>query len=284
MPCFHPIPARQHVESGTVLITGKHDRWREDRELVLDYDPLNLPCGSCVGCRASRAREWAVRCGLELGFHEDAVWTTLTYDDRHLPPTLRKDHLQGFLKRLRARGRSDRVRFFATGEYGEKRFRPHYHAILFGMRDCAQIQESWPYGHAKNLPVTPATIAYTAGYSSKKLGPRDDPEDRIDYDTGEVYRYQPPFIQMSRRPGIGGDARAFWRSWRSTAISMGTEIPVPRFLHEAWKRHATPSQIQSLKEEKKLKAIDHAVTRYSLQAGEQIALTRHSNRAAKRTL
>lgn len=37
------------------------------------------------------------------------------------------------MKVVRRRFPDDRIRFFAAGEYGDKTFRPHYHAILFGL-------------------------------------------------------------------------------------------------------------------------------------------------------
>ena len=57
----------------------------------------------------------------------------LTYDDAHLPEhgQLWKDELQRFFKRLRKGGY--KFRYVASGEYGEKTRRPHFHIALFGM-------------------------------------------------------------------------------------------------------------------------------------------------------
>lgn len=295
MPCFFPLPARRDRYDGRVYL-GRHADWSESRTENAFGEALNVPCGTCVGCRARRAREWAIRCGLELGQHSQAVWSTLTYSDDSLPPcgVLVKAHLSGFLKRLRARmGPDYNIRFFACGEYGERTGRPHYHAILFGVSDVPQIQACWPFGHVYNAPVTPATIAYTAGYASKKLAHFDVKEERIDYSTGEIYVRQPPFLLMSRggRPrngervhGIGGAARELVSVWRKTARFGGIDVGVPRYLHEEWKKFATPSEIEALAEERKLEALDREVSFYSLAAGRKIAEARQLNSSLKRSL
>lgn len=235
----------------------------------------------------SRAREWAVRCTLEWQRHERAAFVTLTYRDQHLPPTLRKDHLSGWLKRLRARLDPVRIRFFACGEYGERTHRPHYHALVFGVQDTPHFRAAWPYGDRVWAdPVTQGRINYVCGYVQKKFGTKEDFEERVDPETGEIYTYQPPFHLMSRGGrggvGIGGHAREHWRSWRKTAIHKGREVPVPRYLHQAWLANATETQIHQLKQEKLSTAV--TLTRYSLQAAEKIAESRLNLHSSKRSL
>lgn len=236
----------------------------------------------------SRAREWAFRCELEFdhpqpGVSWETCWTTLTYDDEHLPVTLRKKHLSGFLRRLRKAMGAQRVRFFASGEYGERKGRPHYHAILFGMSDSPAIQASWRYGLVKTFPLSKALIAYTAGYCAKKAGHREMREERIDYSTGEVYTYQPPFLLMSRKPGLGAAARdRFTSSWRDHAIYSGNPIPVPRFLHDRWAANATSSQLSQLNQEKL--SARRPLVRDRLKASEAINNARLTLKAERRTL
>lgn len=194
----------------------------------------------------SRARDWAVRCGLELSDHSATCFATLTYAPKYCPPTLSKDHLQRYLKRLRKRlGSEHKIRFFASGEYGEENKRPHYHAILFGLNDHPAIHDCWGAGFVRVDPITPARIAYCAGYTAKKSGYERIQKHQllVDPETGEEYLHQPPFLQMSRNPGIGASARRHWTSWRTTAIKDGRHVPVPRYLHEAWKQNATPEQL-----------------------------------------
>lgn len=248
--------------------------------LVCGATFMRLPCGGCIGCRVSRAREWALRCQLELSSHERSRWGTLTYDDEHLPPTLRKAHLSGFIKRLRARG--ERVRFFASGEYGERTQRPHYHPILFGLRDDSLVQACWPFGYASLYPVTPASISYVAGYCAKKVGWKLESGERVDYETGEVYEWQAPFLLMSRRPGIGAAARKFPASWRRFAVHGGSPMPVPRYLHEAWAESASDLDVFLLESEKRTDALLRDSSSERLRAGEAIAVSRLGLSAAKR--
>lgn len=232
------------------------------------------------------ARSWALRCQLELQQHEQAAWTTLTYDDKHKPPTLARQHLQKFFKRLRkGLGPNRTVRYFASGEYGEQTERPHYHAILYGVNERERnfIEDRWGLGHTRTVQATPANINYTAGYTAKKIGYKLKalPE-QVDLNTGEVYTWQPPFIQMSRRPGIGANAKQWPESWRSYAIQNGYKIPVPRYLHQAWKDQATATEIEQLQYEREQLALNRDTTIQHLQAAEQIAIKQQELTGTKR--
>lgn len=284
MPCYLPLRAWQSA-SGAVGL-GRPPN---------DSAPLALPCGKCIGCRQANAKAWALRCHLELQQHDHAAFTTLTYHDRWLPPTLEKRDLQLFLKRFRkSLGPARPIRFFASGEYGEKRGRPHFHALLFGanpIEDAETVQRAWTKGHTYTVPVTPAAVSYVAGYTAKKYGDTSKPyrEERVDPETGEVYRYQPPFIQMSRGGrhgyGIGGKAKQHTSSWRSFAVHNGTMMPVPRYLHEAWKAQATPEQLEQLATEKQNHRMSREkITREQLHAALEIALAKQALKASRRKL
>lgn len=210
---------------------------------------LLLPCGSCLGCRKSRAREWAFRCHLELMQHPEACWTTLTYADA--PPTLVKEHLSRFMHRLRKKMGAAGIRFFGCGEYGERTKRPHYHCVLFGVPPTSlAVQAAWPHGYAQVDRVSPGAISYVAGYCTKKITFKGEPYEFVDYETGELLTAQPEFLLMSRRPGIGSDARRHWRSWRDTAIREGIPQPVPRYLHASWRENASEEEVAALEAEK----------------------------------
>lgn len=285
MPCYHPNQAwSTKTETKTIISFGKEPpHWHST--------PLSLPCGRCIGCNMAQAKAWALRCQLELQLHRAALFTTLTYDQKHLPITLAKRHLQLFLKRLRrsvARSSTNRtLRFFASGEYGETNGRPHYHAILYGLApdEHQLVNDAWGLGLTKTVPVTPAAISYVAGYTSKKIGWKDATKhERVDPDTGELYTWQPPFIQMSRRPGIGGHARQWQQSWRLYAIMNGTKMPVPRFLHESWKASATLEQQEELHNEKIQYHESRDNSPERRHAAEAIALARQALSADKRKL
>jgi len=239
-----------------------------------------------------RSRDWAVRCQLELREHQQSCWATLTYSEKYVPPTLSKPHLSSWLKRLRSRLPDSKVRFFASGEYGETTQRPHYHCILFGTSDEHSITSSWRFGHVRIDPITPAAISYVAGYCSKKVGWKLDRGERVDPETGELFTYQPPFILMSRNPGIAANAKKYWPSWRETAIHHGREVPVPRYLHQAWKDHASFQAQETLETERaqrelsKLDTVRESGTLFyeheRHQAMVAISLAKHARSAQNR--
>lgn len=265
---------------------------------------MQLPCGRCLGCRQQAAKLWALRCQLELQKHDHTVFTTLTYDPEHVPITLQKRHLQLWLKKLRREIHPRKARFFASGEYGDQNGRPHYHAILFGvaMGDAETIRTTWGLGRTATLPVTPNRIAYVAGYTAKKIGFKEEADqERVDPDTGEVYNYQPPFIQMSRVPGLGHQHRLIHKmgpltkedydiqreknaNWREHAIYQGQKTTVPRYYHTAWQQTATQEEKDQLKLDK-LKAL---LTRdrhpHRLAAEEAIAIQKQKQQGEKRQL
>lgn len=296
VPCAHPIPAHRTAFGGVSIARVRDYQSHSVEEWGSKAGQLLLPCGTCLGCQISRAREWAIRCSLEASRHDESCWITLTYDDAHVPPTLQKTHLSGFLKRFRLGLAPIPIRFFASGEYGEQTFRPHYHAILFGVRDCSPVLEgAWtdedgvPLGHVQEDALTPAAISYVAGYCAKKLGwAKEKGRDVIDYSTGEVVaQYQPPFIQMSRGgrygKGIASFARdEYWRSWRSTAIYAGLEVPVPRYLHASWKESASESERAALELEKLERQMARVVTRAELVAREKMDVSRQSIKSQRR--
>lgn len=277
MPCYQPIHGWR-TPSGGILIGNT--KLRPD----LIYVPL--PCSKCIGCQQAHAKAWALRCQLELQQHTHACFSTLTYSNDNQPITLSKRHLQLWLKRLRSITAKP-IRFFASGEYGEHTQRPHYHALLFGLPQSAanRIENAWALGHVRTTAITPQRVAYTAGYTAKKAGWRETAtQERIDPDTGEVYYWQPPFIQMSRRPGIGAHARQWTQSWRLYAIQNGFKMPVPRFYHEAWKATATDQEKEELLQEKNHFALTRHTTIQQLAAGEKIAYAKQAINGDKRKL
>lgn len=185
-----------------------------------------VPCGKCIDCRLQYSREWADRCMLEMKYHDpDECWfLTLTYDDEHIrdyghdifPGMLYKPDFQDFMKRLRDHIYRDyvrKIRFFACGEYGTQTFRPHYHAIIYGMplKDMKLLSYSkkgfplytseylndiWKNGYVVVGKVSWDTCAYTARYVLKKAS-GIKPDDYIDQGL------TPEFVLMSRKPGIG---------------------------------------------------------------------------------
>ena len=178
------------------------------------YDiPVTVPCGQCIGCRVDRSKMWALRCVHEASLYSRNCFITLTFDDRNIANdgSLNGADFQKFMKRLRKRFPSEKIRFFHCGEYGSQLFRPHHHACIFGFdfpdrvfwsdRNGVKLyrsrilEELWPFGFCTIGDVTFESAAYVARYVTKKI-------------TGEKAdsHYQgrkPEFVTMSRRPGIG---------------------------------------------------------------------------------
>ena len=96
---------------------------------------FQVSCGNCYACWINHRRDWVARMLLENQSHKRSVFVTLTYSDQNLPSKghIVKKDLQDFFKRLRYFLGEDKIKYFACGEYGEKRFRPHYHAIIWNV-------------------------------------------------------------------------------------------------------------------------------------------------------
>lgn len=225
------------------------------KETVKSHGTVH-PCGQCLFCRINARREWIARLLLECSCHQSNQFVTLTYGESQLPtqilpgmPTMRsvqnhpavasqpgtlsKSDLQRFFKRLRKIGP---FRYFAVGEYGENRGRPHYHALLFGC-DFTQeeLEAQWKHGHVHIGEVELASISYCVSYLIKYKNKKDELLD---------LRREPEFGVMSRNPGIGHFAIGEIRNaiFASPPLRNGTllipdtfrlggkEHPMPRFL------------------------------------------------------
>ena len=210
MACFKPLDAWQ-LEDGRIVFV---ERGKIARSLV-------LACGQCIGCRLERSRQWAIRCMHEAQMHDVNSFVTLTYDNSHFTPSLRYSDFQLFMKRLRKELGS--VRFYMCGEYGEKTFRPHYHALLFGVDFSLDrylwrrsgsgfdlfrsptLERLWTFGNSEIGEVTFESAAYVARYCMKKVtGPAaENHYKRVMESTGEIVDVVPEFTRMSLKPGIG---------------------------------------------------------------------------------
>lgn len=209
-----------HLEknrSGNWIEVGTSRREFGATAIVRDY--LELPCGVCPSCKLQKARQWSHRCVAESMLHKHNYFVTLTYNDKTLPaggfaPSLRKSDLQKFWKRLRSEGFV--FRYFACGEYGSTTFRPHYHAIIFGLElpegdlipykktddgllcSSQTLERVWQLGYVVVGEVNEQTCNYVSRYTVKKS--KEDMQRYYD-----LFEVEPEFICMSRRPGIGHD-------------------------------------------------------------------------------
>lgn len=153
--------------------------------------PVVIPCGKCFGCLMTRAFYWSVRCTCESLFYDESYFVTLTYDNENLPfdRELCRAHFQSFMKRLRWHFRDYKLKVFYCGEYGDKRHRPHYHAIIFGLPlkkenvvvfpadvskrgninyACPLLDKIWQKGFTRVGTFTHHSASYVAQYTLKK--------------------------------------------------------------------------------------------------------------------
>lgn len=161
-----------------------------DNPVFVDHDVGKIPvqCGKCPPCRKRRVDSWVFRLQQEAKVSSHAHFVTLTYDTVSVPitdngfMTLRKSDLQNFFKRLRqiiSRNLTDfcKIKYYAVGEYGERRHRPHYHAIIFNCPSIRFYSEAWSlldnqgvrksFGGIDVGTVTGGSIAYCAKYLDK---------------------------------------------------------------------------------------------------------------------
>ena len=317
MSCYHPLYAYKskfvNPQTGKAVI-----KFTLKPSDVNKYEPIALPCGQCIGCRIDHSRDWANRLMLERQYHDSAWFCTFTYDDDHVPRswypdpetgeaipslTLNKRDVQLLMKRIRRHFPDDKIRFFACGEYGGQTFRPHYHAIIFGLHlndlvpyktvreagelytyyNSKSLQDCWldsdgkPIGFVVVGEVTWESCAYTARYVTKKLKGREA-------EFYEKHRIQPEFSLMSRKPGI---ARAYYEEnsdlFDSDFINISTpkggrKFRPPRYFERLFEVDE-PLRAKELKEIKKRLALDAQKSKLkntSLELNELLSVEEHN--------
>ncbi|ALS03715.1 VP4 [Gokushovirus WZ-2015a] len=264
MPCYHPLQLFRTLR-GQMCFKRP---WPVSNDLP-GKNVFVVPCGQCIGCRLERARVWALRCEHERRLHEVSCFLTLTYDEMHLPQnaSLVKEDLQKFWKRLRFEISPDKLRYFACGEYGEVTCRPHYHAIVFGwtppdlersarsssgcmLWSSAMLDRIWSFGRVVVGEATFDSAGYVARYVTKKI-------------TGDLgkeayFGRVPPYVVMSRRPGIGeGFFEAYRGHFEATDCTVvdGRPSILPRYYLEKI-RLTSPEIFETIKAQRLARALE----------------------------
>lgn len=222
MPCYRPLSGYRARTGG--LTFKKHESIGQ---------PMSVPCGRCLGCHLMKSREWAIRCMHEVQTSEyPSSFITLTYAPENLPPhgSLRKRDFQNFMKRLRAKFATKKIRYYHCGEYGERLQRPHYHACIFNhdfpdkkihrMNNktpqyiSASLAALWPYGFHEIGELNYKSAAYAARYCIKKINGerRQQHYKSLPDENGEIFDIEPEYASMSLKPGIG---EAWYRKYFS---------------------------------------------------------------------
>jgi hypothetical protein len=254
MPCTRPlvrtiINRQERVVSLKAYLSKTGERlefnanqrqqeWNEQRvkKLLKEQNAQLLPCGHCPGCKMANAASWANRMEMELPYHENAWFLTLTYDNENVPYRATWDTLTGeiitenlslcyedmqkFWKRLRRyieyheKG-TGKLMYFQAGEYGSQTHRPHYHAIVYDLPikqedlkiykkargftyyNCEWLEKIWGMGHVILAPAEWRSMAYTARYTTKKIYGKDGKK------FYEELGIMPEQCNMSKKPAIG---------------------------------------------------------------------------------
>ena len=214
-------------------------------------------CGVCPECLAKRANQWALRAVMQARESKDCCMITLTYDtfkrdekgniltdsngiplenlaDRNVD----KRDCQLFIKRLREyfdrKKNTQGIKYILTAEYGKRTHRPHYHAILFGLKfddlifhkkskrgnsiyRSPTLEKLWKNGicTVDSVCVSSAIAKYCTKYCAKDYGVDDT------------------FMLASQGVGLNEMLKAF--NARSYWID-GQEYPVPRLV---WQKYIT---------------------------------------------
>jgi len=145
---------------------------------------MHLNCNKCPNCVKSRRNDWTFRLFEHLKDSNQAHFVTLTYNDKNLVygekhPTLYYPDTQDFFKRLRKMSKAKNLKYYLVGEYGDKNYRPHYHAIIYNV-EKKYLFDAWtnnigskrkPKYEAKGIvhvgTVTQDSIYYVTKYIHK---------------------------------------------------------------------------------------------------------------------
>ena len=192
---------------------------------------IPIPCGKCIACRINRQSELCDRMLCAYQSHSTSAFVTFTYDDDHLPMSLRSDVPRATLQRDDFRKYIDKIRhmvdvkfeYFACGEYGDKFSRPHYHVLFFGLDYQLYgkfFETSWKFGSVKVLPCSAQVFRYCAKYITQSP----------DADTFLDFGVEPAFSSMSRGLGFEMYSRHFDEIRLNGFFYLGNKkISIPRY-------------------------------------------------------
>lgn len=294
--CLYPIKAVSYE----FLLNGKKEtriKITKDQELFINKNKnvyfnmrsIDLKCSKCFECCLDYSNEWAYRVYCESLCHDENCFITLTYENDNAE--LSKRDLQLFLKRLRKKIYPLKIRFFACGEYGSKRLRPHYHLILFGyvpkdlqyfyttkkseeIYKSEEISKLWNNGFISVGFVSIDSAKYCAKYM-QKLALKDK---RLKV-LIEFFGAEKPFTLMSTKPGIG------LNYFKNNLDLLNTDKiysnkgfrKIPRYFLD-YAENVLGLCIDNLKEKRKLKADLLRLTNEELEKKRKLLFNRLYNK------
>lgn len=149
---------------------------------------IEVPCGECIECRQTKAREWQIRLSEEIKQHKFNYFITLTFAPEELRKILKKTNLtecnavaEYAVRHMLERFRKDykkSIKHWLITELGhEGTERIHLHGILFSdnelefsekMDNNLRNWKYWKYGHIYiGDYVNQKTINYISKYITK---------------------------------------------------------------------------------------------------------------------
>ncbi len=155
---------------------------------------------------------------MEAKTHRQSAFVTLTYTDDQLPEGghLSVHHAQQFIKDLRKKIYPRKIRHLTVGEYGTKKGRPHYHAVIFGIGSEELIHIlpiAWQKGSVEPNRFKPfgdlneKSARYIARYCTKKIH------------STKLGGRPKEFQIQSRNPAIGDQfIRKVARIWKGSGL------------------------------------------------------------------
>nr|CAI9750306.1 replication initiation protein [Microvirus sp.] len=184
--CYNRLMAWIPPQGGQLVFSAKRagSNWKQ----------VTVPCGHCMACRVNHSSQLATRIMHEFEYSRSVgCFVTLTYAPAHCPKdyAVKKDAVQKFIKRVRRyleyHELGELRAFFACGEYGDERGRPHYHVLLLGWNPddlvyhgksysgepiyTSKTMESlWPFGFCPIGSLTRKSSGYVARYAKKCVG------------------------------------------------------------------------------------------------------------------
>nr|WAE43459.1 MAG: replication initiator protein [Microviridae sp.] len=286
MPCFHPITAYRSKEGRSPegvwpLVFNKIDSY--ENGLI----KIQLPCGTCIGCKYEKSRQWAIRCVFEASLHQNNCFITLTYSDNKIPinNSLPKVDFILFIKKLRKKY-GQKIKFYMAGEYGKDNLRPHYHACIFNhdfmdkqlwkiknnvkIYTSEQLNKMWGKGYTTVGEVNFESAAYIARYCCK-----ESPQHHQEIGKRNL---EPEYNNMSRRPGVASDWFDKYKNdiinTNSITLKNGVKIKIPRFFNNRIEK-LDLERYKQMKKERREKIKPSESTYERLSVKEEIQFIRH---------
>ena len=265
-----------------------------------------LPCGKCAACINRRIQEWTFRLDNERINSAVTYFVTLTYNNYHVPINrygkmeLQKEHVQQFLKKLRydhdndpeygifedhyfkCNLRNEKIKYYAVGEYGTERKRPHYHLVMYNTGKKS-IEDNWEYGEVDiQIPKSSQAIGYVIKYLHKRI-----------YNITPK-NVKPEFSLMSKGIGLGYVEKM--KTWHKknldilyTSNESTTKVPMSRFYREKlFTEKERSDQIPIIKnnietnERDQIKKYGEAGARHKQDQKERVFLKRQKSKVRRR--